>query len=207
MTTHAPGTATTTTAELDAARLILARMGLPRRSPGNTPGPAARTHIRQVHPPHLRRRHRLHPPGLRLLLEPHPRALGHRHLDEPTPSQIKQLVEHVKVTVVARRNARGGRGAGEHLIAALRCLYRHAEDDGLIEPADNPASKVAKPHRLPSTRRAVAEARLGEINHTATTTGNDPALDSCCCGCTPRPPAAEAAHSPCAHKISTRPNA
>lgn len=109
--------------------------------------------------------------------------------------------------MVARRNARGGRGAGEHLIAALRCLYRHAEDDGLIEPADNPASKVAKPHRLPSTRRAVAEARLGEINHTATTTGNDPALDSCCCGCTPRPPAAEAAHSPCAHKISTRPNA
>lgn len=82
--------------------------------------------------------------------------------------------------MVARRNTRGGRSAGEHLIAALRCLYRHAEDDSLIAPADNPASKVAKPRRLPSTRRAVADARLGEINHTAatTTTGNDPALDS-----------------------------
>jgi hypothetical protein len=39
---------------------------------------------------------------------------GHRHLDEPTPSEIKQLVEHVKVNVVTRRNARGGRSAGEH---------------------------------------------------------------------------------------------
>jgi site-specific recombinase XerD len=103
---------------------------------------------------------------------------GHRHHDEPTPSQIKQLVEHVKVNVVARRNARGGRSAGEHLIAALRCLYRHAEDDGLIAAADNPARKVAKPRRLPSTRRAVADARLSDINDTAATTGNDPALDS-----------------------------
>jgi len=31
------------------------------------------------------------------------------------------------LTVVARRNARGGRSATEHLVAALRCLYRHAE--------------------------------------------------------------------------------
>jgi hypothetical protein len=31
---------------------------------------------------------------------------------------------------VARRNARGGRSAAEHLVAALRCLYKHAEDDG-----------------------------------------------------------------------------
>ena len=60
---------------------------------------------------------------------------------------------HVKTHVVARRNARGGRSAAEHLVAALRCLYRHAEDDGLITDADNPARKVAKPRRLPSIRR------------------------------------------------------
>jgi integrase/recombinase XerC len=103
---------------------------------------------------------------------------GHRSLREPSPSEIKQLVEHVKLTVVPRRNARGGRSAGEHLIAALRCLYRHAQADGLVSPADNPASKVAKPRRLASTRRAVADIRLAEINHIAATTGNDPALDS-----------------------------
>jgi hypothetical protein len=61
---------------------------------------------------------------------------------------------------VPRRNSRGGRSAAEHLIAALRCLYKHAEDDGLINPADNPARKVEKPRRLPSTRRAVADTRL-----------------------------------------------
>jgi len=55
---------------------------------------------------------------------------GERHLDEPTPSEIRQLMAYVKSHVVARRNARGGRSAAEHLVAALRCLYRHAQDDG-----------------------------------------------------------------------------
>ena len=103
---------------------------------------------------------------------------GERRLDEPTPSEIRQLMTYVKTHVVARRNARGGRSAAEHLVAALRCLYRHAQDDGLITEADNPARKVAKPRRLPSTRRAVPDARLAEINEVAATTGDDPALDT-----------------------------
>ena len=89
---------------------------------------------------------------------------GARHLDDVTPSEIRQLMAHVKTHVVTRRNARGGRSATEHLVAALRCVYRHAEDDGLIAEADNPARKVAKPRRLPSTRRAVPDTRLAEIN-------------------------------------------
>jgi len=103
---------------------------------------------------------------------------GDRRLDEPTPSEIRQLMTYVKTHVVARRNARGGRSAAEHLVAALRCLYRHAQDDGLITEADNPARKVAKPRRLPSTRRAVPDTRLAEINQAAATTGNDPDLDT-----------------------------
>jgi integrase len=79
---------------------------------------------------------------------------------------------------VVRRNARGGRSAAEHLIAALRCIYRHADNDGHIKAVDNPALKVAKPRRLPSARRAVPDTRLAEINHIAATTGNDPALDA-----------------------------
>ena len=35
-----------------------------------------------------------------------------------------------------------------------------------------------KPRRLPSTRRAVADKRLAEINHAAATTGDDPELDT-----------------------------
>ena len=48
---------------------------------------------------------------------------GSRRLDEPTPSEIRQLMTYVKTHVVPRRNARGGRSAQEHLVAALRCLY------------------------------------------------------------------------------------
>jgi hypothetical protein len=77
-----------------------------------------------------------------------------------------------------RRNARGGRSAAEHLVAALRCVYRHAEDDKLISAADNPARKVAKPRRLPSTRQAIPDTRLAEINQVAATTENDPELDT-----------------------------
>ena len=73
---------------------------------------------------------------------------GARRLDEPTPSEIRQLVAYVKTHAVPRRNARGGRSAAVNLIAALRCLYRQAQDDGLIDERDNPARKVDKPRRL-----------------------------------------------------------
>jgi integrase/recombinase XerC len=179
MTSHAPEASTAPSADLDAARRLLARMGLSAEDLMATPTdqppvPTFTDYIPVVSAAVTDGTRRVYGSYWNRILD----HWGHRRLDEPTPSQIKQLVEHVKVNVVARRNARGGRSAGEHLIAALRCLYRHAENDGLIDPADNPASKVAKPRRLPSTRRAVADARLGEINHTAATTGNDPALDS-----------------------------
>jgi integrase/recombinase XerC len=103
---------------------------------------------------------------------------GTRRLDEPTPSEIRQLMAYVKTHVVARRNARGGRSAEEHLVAVLRCLYQRAVEDGLIPEADNPAQKVAKPRRLPTTRRALPDARLAEINEVAAATGDDPELDT-----------------------------
>jgi integrase len=103
---------------------------------------------------------------------------GERRLDEPTPSEIRQLMSYVKTHVVARRNARGGRSAAEHLVAALCCLYKHAEDDGLISQDQNPARKVDKPRRLPSARRAVTDDRLAEICQAAADGGDDPELDT-----------------------------
>ena len=105
-------------------------------------------------------------------------ALGQRRLDEPTPSQLQQLAEPVKTGAAVRRTSRGGRNAAENFIAATRCLYRYAERDGLIAKPDNPARKVAKPRRLPSTRRALTDVQLAEINHIAATTGDDPQLDT-----------------------------
>jgi hypothetical protein len=75
---------------------------------------------------------------------------GGRRLDEPTLSEIRQLMAYVKTHAVARRNARGGRSAEEHLVAALRCLYQRAVDDELIAQADNPARKTSDAVKLSS---------------------------------------------------------
>jgi hypothetical protein len=114
---------------------------------------------------------------------------------------------YVKAHVVRRRNARGGRSAEEHLVAALRCLYQRAVDDGLIGEADNPARKVAKPRRLPSTRRAVPDTRLRRSTRPPRPRAMIRSWTRCCCDCTPRPPAAAAAPSPCARPIWTRTSA
>ncbi len=165
-------------ADMDAARLLLDRMGI---SPADLLAPHSRADVPTFtdYVPRVRDAvsdgtRRVYGSYWNRILQRWP----DRRLDDITPTDIKQFVEHTKTNVVARRNNRGGRSAAEHLVAALRCLYRHAEDDGLIQPADNPARKVAKPRRLPSTRQAVPDARLAEINHAAATSGNDPALDT-----------------------------
>ncbi len=166
-------------AEIDAARILLSRLGV---SPSDlleipAPVPAMPTFGEYI------------PVGAAAVSDGTRRVYGSywkrildrwadRRLDEPTPSQIQQLAEYTKTHTVSRRNGRGGRGAAEHLIAALRCVYRPAENDRLIRQADNPARTVAKPRILPSTRRAVPEARLAEINRDVAATGNDPALDA-----------------------------
>jgi integrase/recombinase XerC len=168
-----------TAAEIDAARLLLARLGvspvdLLAAAEGHAPAPTFTEYIPVVRSAVGDGTRRVYGSYWNRIVE----HWGTRRLDEPTPSDINQLAEHIKTHVVSRRNARGGRSAAEHLIAALRCIYRHAENDGHITTADNPARKVAKPRRLPSTRRAVPDTRLAEINHVAATTGNDPALDT-----------------------------
>jgi site-specific recombinase XerD len=165
--------------EVEAARLLLARLGV---SPADLLGTAAprrevptfATYVPVVAEGVGAGTRRVYGSYWNRIVE----QWGERRLDEPTPSDVARLVEHVRTHVVARRNARGGRSAAEHTVAALRCVYRHAIADGLIGEADNPAAKVAKPRRLPSTRRAVPDTRLAEINHVAATTGNDPALDA-----------------------------
>jgi site-specific recombinase XerD len=168
-----------TTADLDAARLLLSRLGLSAEdlliTPQNrTPAPTFAQYIPIVRTAVTDGTRRMYGTYWNRILD----HWGGRRLDEPTPSEIKQLIETIRAHVVVRRNARGGRSAAEHLIAAMRCIYRHAEIDGHINTADNPALKVAKPRRLPSTRRAIPNNRLAEINHVAATTGNDPALDT-----------------------------
>lgn len=165
-------------AELEAASMVLERMGVaPEDLLGHSsPTPTAPTfadYIPQVSAAVSQGTRRVYSSYWKRITQ----QWGDRRLDEPTPLEIKQLAEHVREHVVSRRNARGGRSAAEHLIAAMRCLYNHAVADGLLTEADTPARRVPKPRRLPSTRRGLPDTGLEEINQVASTTGNDPVLD------------------------------
>src|SRR5882757_4762195 len=64
---------------------------------------------------------------------------GEHKLDEVWPSDILALQNQVVRTARPRRNGRGGRYAGETCIRAMRCFYRLAALDGLIQQGKNPA--------------------------------------------------------------------
>ena len=128
MTTQHPAPSA---ADIDAARFLLARLGV---SPADllaaveesAPAPTFAEYIPVVRAAVTEGTRRVYGSYWNRIVE----HWGPWRLDEPTPSEVNRLAEHVKNNVVARRNARGGRSAAEHLIAALRCIYRHAENDG-----------------------------------------------------------------------------
>lgn len=166
-------------AEVEAARLLLARMGLSPEDLVTAPAPRPAVPTFAEYLPIVEQAvgagtRRVYGTYWKRVLA----VWGERTLDDITPSEIKQLAERMKSQVVLRRNARGGRGAAEHLIAAVRCVYNHAVADGLITESDNPARKVPKPRRLPSNRHGLPDKRVAEINRIVSSTGNDPALDA-----------------------------
>ena len=105
-------------------------------------------------------------------------AWGTRPLDQITASDIEAMQHRMAATARSRRNSRHGRHAGEHVIAAARAIYTRAIADGHIAANASPAHRVAKPRRLPSTRRALTAHELDQINLTARTSGNDVVLDA-----------------------------
>ncbi|RJO77696.1 site-specific integrase [Nocardia panacis] len=168
----------TTSAEVTAALLLLERLGLtPEQlidSAESRPIPTFSTYIPTVIESMAPTTLRVYGPYLRRIQQTWP----DNRLDEPTTSQLRCLADETGKNAMIRRNSRGGRSATENLIAAARFIYRRAEDDGLIRPENNPARRVAKPRRVPSTRRALANHQLAEIIRVAATTGNDPQLDA-----------------------------
>jgi integrase len=167
-------------AEVQAVRLLLVRMGvsladlMEAAAPDRAPVPTFAEYVPVVSAAVSAGTRRVYGSYWNKVLE----QWGQRRLDEPTASDVQRLVEHVKTQVVVRRNGRGGRSAAEHLIAGLRCVYRQAVADKLIAAGDNVALLVAKPRRLSSTRQAIPDTGLAEINRVAAGTGNDPVLDT-----------------------------
>ncbi|MEV0760410.1 site-specific integrase [Nocardia sp. NPDC050435] len=105
-------------------------------------------------------------------------AWAERKITDPSALEIRQLVEDTRRQAITRRNSRGGRSAAEHMLGALRYLYRCAGADGYLPTTNNPADGVEKPRRLPNSRRALTDLQLKAINHVTTTTGNDTELDT-----------------------------
>lgn len=87
---------------------------------------------------------------------------------------------HTVKTTELRKSAlevgKRGPSAGEHYVAAARCLWQFAIEDGFVER--NPALKVPKPMRSQSKRRSLTDVELEELWHVAASTGNDPELDT-----------------------------
>jgi integrase len=165
-------------ADVQALRLLLDRMGIsPQDLLVDTPVRVVPTFAE-----YLDRVGAAVSPGTRQAYDTYWRRIGKewgdRRLDEPTASDIKELVERTRLTAVVRGNSRGGRSAAENMITALRCVYKHAVADGLLPDSANPAARVAKPRRLASTRRALSDSQLQEVVAVASTTGNDPTLDA-----------------------------
>lgn len=101
-----------------------------------------------------------------------------QRLDDLTATDILAFRQHVVAAARPRRTAREGRYAGIGAIRALRLLYRLAVADHLIAKDLDPAAAAPLARRLPSTRRALTEDELAEINAVVLTGGTDPALDS-----------------------------
>lgn len=118
------------TQELDAARLILARMGIRAEDllappapdgpsvGGRAPVPTFADYVPVVAGAVSDGTRRVYGTYWKRLLE----HWADRRIDEPTPSQIQQLSSQLRAQRVVRRNGRGGQLTGEHFIAALRCL-------------------------------------------------------------------------------------
>jgi integrase/recombinase XerC len=166
--------------DLDAARMLLARMGISPADLIDTPvggrpeAPSFAEYIPRVSRAVSDGARRVYGSYWNKAIQ----AWGPRPITSVTALEISQLTEDVKAGVVQRKNARDGRGASEHLIGALRCMYAHAVADGIMTQDENPAARVAKPRRLRSTRRALPSERLAELSQIAGTTGDDPALDA-----------------------------
>jgi integrase/recombinase XerC len=177
---------TATTQDLDAARLLLWRLGV---DPADLIGHAPADNAERPPMPTLGE----WIPVVAGLVSPSTASSygsywkkaearwGERPMDTITATELKAMAEHVRSTARVRRNSRGGRNAAENFIAAMRCLYKHLVNDGRLDERANPAMRVTKPRRNASTRRALAANRVSELNDVVTSTGDDPELDALVC--------------------------
>ncbi|WP_280385707.1 tyrosine-type recombinase/integrase [Nocardia wallacei] len=161
-----------------AVRLIAAKLGLKPEdlgfgaNPAAKPVPTFREYIGKLRSSLPSSTVHTYDPYWRVI----EKAWGERYLNEPTATEIDELVKLHRARAVVRRNSRDGRGAAIHMVTAFRSIYNNALRDGI--PTHNPARRATIPRRLPSPRHALTRDQVLQIGQIASTTGNDIELDS-----------------------------
>ncbi|MEU4445454.1 hypothetical protein AB0K14_26505 [Actinosynnema sp. NPDC050801] len=87
---------------------------------------------------------------------------------------MRRLVENRRI----RRNDTGGHSVAEHLVSATRAIYNRAINDNLLPPHHNPAAKVPKPRRRPTTRHSLSPTEVTALADAVTASGRDAVLDT-----------------------------
>ncbi|KOX27126.1 integrase [Saccharothrix sp. NRRL B-16348] len=103
---------------------------------------------------------------------------GALRIDEIRATDVNWFIEHTRKTAAIRRSSRGGHSAAEHAYRALRCVYRYAILNRVIDQRNDPTAMVTKPKHVKSNRHAIDNTLLGQIVEVASTTGDDPTLDA-----------------------------
>jgi site-specific recombinase XerD len=131
--------------------------------------------------------HRTYASGLRVLA----RRLGDRELGDVKLVDLRALRDAIEREtgdrIVARATERGrhlrsydprafGQGAAANFVMAVRFLFRYALDVEWVD--SSPAEALETPMRHPALRRPLRPEELEEIWRVATTTGQDPELDT-----------------------------
>src|ERR1700744_5717922 len=113
--------------ELEAVQALLASLGI---SPADLAGSPATAQEAPSFAAYVPRVADAASPGARRVYGTYwnmaVREWGSRAITSVAAIEVSQLAEKARSSAVHRRNGRGGRGAAEHLIGALRCLYQFA---------------------------------------------------------------------------------
>lgn len=102
---------------------------------------------------------------------------GERRVNEPTPRDVGELLEHIGANALRRRTHVNGAGAVRNAYYALLRVYRLAIDQEILSSRQDPMSKVPRPRSAKSQRHALSPQLYQEIVRTAVGTGRDPRLD------------------------------
>ena len=142
--------------DLDAARLLLEKLGVRPAdlvaAPASAEFPLIADYIPLVEKAVTKGTRRVYSPYWAKVV----REWGHRRVNEPTALEISQLAEQVRAGAVQRRNAGGGRGAAEHLIGALRCMYGYLVADGILTQGREPGRTGSETAQAPQCPHGTA---------------------------------------------------